>query len=92
MLRGFLFHLIPLLIPFVVYGVYLYFNRRAGGEKTWQGKSVAIATILGLILMAFSFIGVAALREDQLGGTYVPPRYEDGKIIDSEIIPTDKKQ
>ncbi|WP_169544612.1 DUF6111 family protein [Sneathiella aquimaris] len=91
MLRGILFHLIPLLLPFIVYGVYLYFNKRAGGEKTWQGKSVAIATIFGLILMGASLITLAILRDDTKEGVYTPARFEDGKIIEPQFIPSEKK-
>ncbi|MBL4907018.1 MAG: hypothetical protein JKX94_06160 [Sneathiella sp.] len=90
MLRGFLFHLIPLLIPFVVYGLYLYFSRRAGGEKTWQGKSIAISTLIGLIFMAISLMALGVIRDDLVDGTYIPPRFEDGKIIPPQIIPFEK--
>lgn len=91
MLRGLLFHIIPLLIPFVVYALYLYFSRRAGGEKTWQGKSVAITTLIGLTLMAISLLVLGGVREEQVEGVYVPPRFEDGKIIEPKIIPYEKK-
>lgn len=87
MLRGILFHIIPLLIPFVVYALYLYFSRRAGGEKTWQGKSVAISTLIGLILMAMSLLALGIVREEQVDGVYIPPRFEDGKIIEPQTIP-----
>lgn len=91
MLRGFLFHIIPLLIPFIVYGLYLYFSRRAGGDKTWQGKSVAISTLIGLILMAISLLALGILREEQADGVYIPPRFEDGKIIQPQTIPRNKE-
>ncbi len=90
MLRGFLFHLIPLLIPFVVYGLYLYFSRRAGGDKTWQGKSIAVSTLIGLILMAISLVTLGIVQAEQVDGVYVPPRFEDGKIIQPQIIPHNK--
>jgi hypothetical protein len=87
MFRGIIFHLIPLLVPILFYFLYLYFINRAGGEKTIQGRYVAISFLIGLILMAFSFLVVAALRDDPADGIYVPPRYEDGKIIDSVVLP-----
>ncbi len=90
MLRGFLFHLIPLLLPFIVYGVYLYFNKRAGGEKTWQGKSIAIATIIGLSLMAISLLALVILRDAPAEGDYTPPRFEDGKLIAPKLLPPKK--
>ncbi|MBO6827321.1 MAG: hypothetical protein JJ879_14035 [Sneathiella sp.] len=92
MIRSFLVHLIPLLLPFVVYAIYLYYVRRAGGEKTWAGKTVAILTLIGLILMSFSFIALWAFTERTAEGQYIPPRYENGRIIDSEVIPTPDKK
>jgi len=90
MIRGFLFHLIPLLIPFVVYAIYLYFAKKAGSDKTWQGKSIAVSTLIGLFLMALSMIGLGLSRDEPVEGTYVPPRFENGKLIGAEIIPNKK--
>ncbi|GLQ05731.1 DUF6111 family protein [Sneathiella chinensis] len=90
MIRGLLFHLIPLLLPFVVYGIYLYFNKKLGGEKTWKGRSVAISTLIGLILMAVSLVTLGVLDGDPKDGVYVPPRFEDGKLIDSTVLPSGK--
>ncbi|MEX0583007.1 MAG: DUF6111 family protein [Sneathiella sp.] len=92
MIRAILFHIIPLLLPFVVYGVYLYFNARAGGDKSWGKTSLAITTISGLLLMAISLIALGLVSGESSDGTvYVPPRFEDGRIIDSQILPADKK-
>ena len=75
MIRAILFHIIPLILPFVVYGVYLYFNARAGGDKSWGKTSLAIATISGLLLMAISLITLGLVSgESQEGTIYVPPR------------------
>jgi len=86
MIRSFLIHLIPLLLPFIVYAIYLYYVRRAGGEKTWAGKTVAILTLIGLFLMSASFVALWAFTERTADGVYVPPRFENGRIIDSEIV------
>ena len=87
MIRGFLFHLIPLIVPFVVYAVYLYYLKRAGGEGTWRGKSTAIVTIIGLLLMAISFIVLWAFQDPPKDGTYIPSRYENGILIAPQMIP-----
>lgn len=92
MIRAILFHIIPLILPFVVYGVYLYFNARAGGDKSWGKTSLAITTISGLLLMAISLITLGLVSGESHEGTvYVPPRFEDGRIIDSQILPAEKK-
>ena len=93
MIRAILFHIIPLILPFVVYGVYLYFNSRAGGDKKWGKTSLAIATVSGLLLMAASLIALGLVSGEPSEGTvYVPPRFEDGRIIDSQILPAEKKE
>ena len=90
MMRGILFHVIPLLLPFVVYAVYLYFNARAGGDKSWGKTSLAVATMIGLILMAASLITLGLVGgEPREGAVYVPPRFEDGRVIDSQVLPAD---
>lgn len=91
MIRSVLFHVIPLILPFVVYAVYLYFNKRAGGDKTWRGKSIAVLTVVGLMLMALSLLILGAVSGEPREGTvYVPPKFIDGKLIDSEVIPAEK--
>lgn len=91
MVRGFLIHVIPLLVPFIVYAIYLYYSNKAGGEKTWQGRTVAALTMIGLVLMAFSFVAVWAIQDPPKEGTYIPQRIdENGNVIDSQIIPETK--
>ncbi|MCF8465917.1 MAG: DUF6111 family protein [Sneathiella sp.] len=93
MIRAILFYIIPLIFPFVVYGVYLYFNSKAGGDKAWGRNSIAIATVTGLLLMAVSLIILGIVSGEPREGTvYVPPRFEDGKVIDSQVVPAEKKE
>lgn len=93
MIRAILFHIIPLLLPFVVYAVYLYFNARAGGDKKWGRTSLAISTVTGLVLMAASLIALGLVSGEPSEGTvYVPPRFEDGRIIDSQVLPAENKE
>ncbi|OUR77830.1 hypothetical protein A9Q83_09965 [Alphaproteobacteria bacterium 46_93_T64] len=87
MVRGILFHIIPLLVPFIVYAIYLYYLKKAGGEKTWQGKSVAVLTLIGLFFMAISFIVLWVFQERSADGVYIPQHMENGKLIDSQVIP-----
>ncbi len=93
MIRSILFHLIPLLLPFVVYAVYLYFNARAGGDKKWGKVSLAVTTMIGLLLMAASLITLGLVSGSPREGTvYVPPRFEDGRLIDSQILPAEEQE
>jgi uncharacterized protein DUF6111 len=90
MIRSFFIHLIPFLLPFVLYALYLYFDKRAGGDKRWQWNSVSIALITGLVLTILSFVILGLNSGEPIDGTYIPPRYEDGRIIDSIVIPNKK--
>ncbi|PHQ68757.1 MAG: hypothetical protein COB93_09805 [Sneathiella sp.] len=93
MIKAILFHGIPLLLPFVIYGLYLYFDKRAGGDKGWGRNSIAIATLAGLVLMAVSLVALGLVSGVSREGTvYVPPKFEDGRIIDSQILPAEEKK
>ena len=93
MIRTILFYIIPLILPFVVYGLYLYFDAKAGGDKSWSRNSIAISMVVGLLLMAASLIVLGLISGEPREGTvYVPPRFEDGKIIDSQVVPAKKKE
>ena len=61
MIRTILFYIIPLILPFVVYGLYLYFDAKAGGDKSWSRNSIAISMVVGLLLMAGVYISVGVL-------------------------------
>ncbi len=87
MLRTIIFHILPFLVPFIVYGVYLHYLKRAGGEKTWQGKSLAITTMIGLIFVAASFVALWIFQDRAEDGDYIPPRFENGKLIEGQIVP-----
>lgn len=87
MIRVFLFYLIPFLLPFVMYAIYLYFDRRAGGTKGWKLTSASIVAIIGLLLMSISLFILGLTTGSPPEGTYVPPQFKDGKLIDSTIIP-----
>jgi len=44
-------------------------------------------------LMAASLIALGLVSGEPSEGTvYVPPRFEDGRIIDSQIVPAEKKE
>ena len=83
MLRKLLFTVLPLLAPFVLYGIYWWVARR----QTKMGLSDVPWTILfasGLVLM---IIGLASLRFTTGYDTeleYQPARLEDGKLVPAE--------
>ena len=84
MLNKLLVYLVPFLLPFVIYGIYLVLARK--------GKVADIARGPWLVLIAAGFvlllitIGFLALTGG--GGTddeYIPPRVEDGVLKPGEF-------
>ncbi len=89
MLRKLLFHLLPFLLPFVLYAGWVALARRkaagAGGALApWPRAHVAWLAIAGLTLVILSFVAVALLTGSEVGRTYLPPRLEEGQIVPAE--------
>ena len=82
MLRNILYHLVPFLLPFIAYGLYLYATRRARekgqafDEAPWFWLFAA-----GLGLLVASLIAVWYFTGDPAGGVYTAPNGQDGKIV-----------
>ncbi len=82
MARQFLYHFLPFLLPFIAYGVYLYFTRRARAKGTAFDETPWFRLFAsGLALLAVSLIAVWAFTGDPAGGEYVAPRLQDGKVV-----------
>ncbi len=82
MLRKLLFHLVPFLLPFVLYAGWVALARRKAAA--WPRAHVAWLAIAGLTLVILSFVAVALLTGSEVGRTYVPPRLEEGQIVPAE--------
>ena len=85
MLRVFLQAVLPFLAPFLLFIAYrLLVTRGRGflGHTPWF-----VLTVVGLVLACASLASLAFLGGDAPGGTYVPPRIEDGRIVPGEVKP-----
>ncbi len=81
---------LPFLAPFVLYGCYYLLIRRralAGGgtapslsEAPWMWL-----VIVGFVLLAASLVVFAIYDGSDVGGSYIPSRLEDGRIVPGEI-------
>ncbi|HIF08647.1 MAG TPA: hypothetical protein EYQ81_01540 [Sneathiellales bacterium] len=87
MLRKLLFHGIPLILPFLMYGLWVYTVRRkkdaSGG--LWDDTPWTWLVAAGFGLMITSLIAVGLLAGDDPGGTYVPPHVVDGVIVPGQV-------
>ncbi len=82
MLRVAAFHIFMFLLPFIVYGVYLYFqNLDPLKQKAWEGSPIYWLAVGGLVLTIGSFFAIAIFFGADPGGTYVPAHMEDGELV-----------
>ncbi len=83
MLKKLLFTVVPMLVPFVLYGIYWWGARR----RTSRGLSDVPWTMLFAAGMVLMIIGLATLRflsGYETGLEYSPARLEDGRIVPAE--------
>ena len=82
MVRKILFHVIPFLLPFIVYGIYVFatYRARAKGAAFDEAPWYWLFSI-GLALTALSLIAVWAFTGVQGGGEYIAPQVEEGRIV-----------
>jgi len=81
-----LYHLIPFLLPFIAYGLYVFATRRARAQEQKEGRAFDEAPwfwlfATGLAFLVASLIAVWFFTGDPAGGSYVAPHVEDGKIV-----------
>lgn len=82
----------PALIPVAIFLFWLLFLRKKVTERdkegipTWEAR-LWLWTLLASLLIAGGIIVWTALSETPVKGQYVPPRYEDGKVIPGHVIP-----
>ena len=82
MIRVIFFHGGLFLAPFIAYAFYLYFHDRDPMVRdAWGGRALYWLLATGLVLMIGSFLIFSAFRGAGTEKTYVPPRYEDGRIV-----------
>ncbi len=81
MLRLALLDVVLFLLPFAVYGLYLYAARAGLAPALRVGSPVLrlVAIGLGLAVVGLVLLGVFGGERGQ--GRYVPAQYKDGKLI-----------
>jgi hypothetical protein len=77
---------LPLIFPFLAYAIYMVIAsmRTAGGPK-WEDTPWVWLSIIGMVLFIATLIGFALLTGDDIAGTFISPRLENGKIIPAEV-------
>lgn len=87
MLRLVLFNIFVFLLPFILYGIYVYAARRGevDGEAIFKDAPWGWLAATGLILMLIALGLLIRFSGSPPGGTYQPPRLEDGVIKPGRI-------
>ncbi len=80
-------YVLPLLVPFVIYGAWLALSRSkarpAGADAApeWREAPWTWLLIAGLGLLIASLVGLALVDGASPEKTYVPPQFIDGEIV-----------
>ena len=94
MARVFLTIVLPLLLPTVLYVLWLMASQRApiAAPALWRELPwpwlVAAGVALASLLLYLVVIGAGGPSL----GTYVPPRYIDGQVVPGHLVPADPVQ
>ncbi|MEM7021310.1 MAG: DUF6111 family protein [Pseudomonadota bacterium] len=78
MLRILLQYLLPLLLPLAAYLIYAAVSRKT---RILDGAPWLILAATGVGLMAVSLVSWTLLTGGSPGETYVPARFEDGRVV-----------
>ncbi len=78
-----LVHLLPLILPFLLYGLYIWHVKRSGKDGPEATPWFWLAAI-GMVLTILSFAIYGVFFGESLGD-YAPARFEDGKLVPGRI-------
>ena len=90
MLKVLLTQVFPLLLPIVIYLLWLRAARRratAAGSTNprWQDAPWTLMVASGLLVLIVGMVGLAVFTGEEPGGTYVPPHVVDGVIVPGHV-------
>lgn len=91
MRRMLLNYLLPIILPFVIYSVWLtyarYRARMAGQDNRpeWRDAPWTWLMVSAAALMAIGFASLALIGGSPTGQKYIPPQYIDGVIVPSRM-------
>lgn len=85
MIRPVLTELALFLLPFVLYGAFLFATRaQVLHPDAWSWTVITWLSILSLILVIGSFLVMAQFSGAPPGSTYVPAHLESGRMVPAE--------
>jgi hypothetical protein len=92
MIRTLVPSILLFLLPFALYFLWLALKRRRSGgiEVPASGKHLAWTLGIGLVLATGGFVIFTEFGGSSPEELYVPPRYEDGKLVPGHFVPRDR--
>jgi hypothetical protein len=88
MLRVFLTIVLPLALPSVIYFCWVGLAQPAGEQDRRSGMPLLWLIGAGVVLLALVLFTVTVHFGTPQPGTYVPPRWENGRLVPGHIDPS----
>lgn len=87
MLRVILINIVLFALPLAFYAAYFYVSERNKNsvEIEWKNMPISILLQIGLALIVAGMLITAYVSGDDAGGTYLPARMENGKLVPGEV-------
>ncbi len=87
MLRVVLINIALFVLPLALYAVYFYARERNQNAVAveWENMPLSFLLQAGLALIVIGMLVTAYVGGEDAGGTYVPARMENGKLIPGEV-------
>jgi hypothetical protein len=71
-------------VPFAIYGIYWFLAHRRTAQNA-PATPWSLLFIVGLSLVAISFIYVGLTEGESTSGVYVPPHVVNGQIVPGQV-------
>lgn len=87
MVRLALLNLFLLVLPLGLYAAYFYITQRNQNAVSIEWKKMPLRILLqvGFALIALAMLITAFTEGDDPGGTYIPARMEDGRLVPGRV-------
>ncbi len=87
MLRVILINIALFVLPLAIYAAYFYVRERKQNavEIEWKNMPLSFLLQAGIGLIVIGMLVTAYMGGEDAGGTYVPARMENGKLIPGEV-------
>ena len=92
MIRILLTYILPLILPAVLYVLWVSVSRKFGSspERQLRDGPWFWIIIMGFALMSGALVTWGVTDGEAPGGKYEAPRFEDGRVVPGQVTPKDQ--